>query len=116
MEKLRIVASSQEQTANTLSGGNQQKVVLARWMESNVKILFFDEPTRGIDVGAKAEIYDLMRAFTKDGGTVVMVSSDLPELLLLSNRIIVMRQGSMVGEVLRKDASEEKLMHLMVGI
>ncbi|MET4863307.1 sugar ABC transporter ATP-binding protein [Morganella psychrotolerans] len=116
MEKLRIVASSQEQTANTLSGGNQQKVVLARWMESNVKILFFDEPTRGIDVGAKAEIYDLMRAFTKDGGTVVMVSSDLPELLLLSNRIIVMRQGSMVGEILRKDASEEKLMHLMVGI
>ncbi|OBU05055.1 sugar ABC transporter ATP-binding protein [Morganella psychrotolerans] len=116
MEKLRIVAGSQEQTANTLSGGNQQKVVLARWMESNVKILFFDEPTRGIDVGAKAEIYDLMRAFTKDGGTVVMVSSDLPELLLLSNRIIVMRQGSMVGEVLRKDASEEKLMHLMVGI
>ncbi|MEG0281100.1 MAG: sugar ABC transporter ATP-binding protein [Morganella sp. (in: enterobacteria)] len=116
MEKLRIIASSQEQTANTLSGGNQQKVVLARWMESNVKILFFDEPTRGIDVGAKAEIYDLMRAFTKDGGTVVMVSSDLPELLLLSNRIIVMRQGSMVGEVLRKDASEEKLMHLMVGI
>lgn len=116
MEKLRIVASSQEQTANTLSGGNQQKVVLARWMESNVKILFFDEPTRGIDVGAKAEIYDLMQAFTKDGGTVVMVSSDLPELLLLSNRIIVMRQGSMVGEVLRKDASEEKLMHLMVGI
>ncbi|WP_413495064.1 sugar ABC transporter ATP-binding protein [Morganella psychrotolerans] len=116
MKKLRIVASSQEQTANTLSGGNQQKVVLARWMESNVKILFFDEPTRGIDVGAKAEIYDLMRVFTKDGGTVVMVSSDLPELLLLSNRIIVMRQGSMVGEILRKDASEEKLMHLMVGI
>lgn len=116
LEKLRIVASSQEQTAGTLSGGNQQKVVLARWLESGVKILFFDEPTRGIDVGAKAEIYDLMREFTKEGGTVVMVSSDLPELLLLSNRIMVMRQGKMVGEVQRKDATEEKLMHLMVGV
>lgn len=116
IEKLRIVASSQEQPANTLSGGNQQKVVLARWLESGVKILFFDEPTRGIDVGAKSEIYELMHEFTKEGGTILMVSSDLPELLLLSNRIMVMRQGQMVGEVLRKDATEEKLMHLMVGV
>lgn len=77
---------------------------------------FFDEPTRGIDVGAKSEIYELMHEFTKEGGTILMVSSDLPELLLLSNRIMVMRQGQMVGEVLRKDATEEKLMHLMVGV
>ncbi|MDO5054267.1 MAG: sugar ABC transporter ATP-binding protein [Pasteurella oralis] len=116
-QKLRIASQSQEQTSKTLSGGNQQKVIIARWLESGVKILFFDEPTRGIDVGAKSEIYDLMRQFTNEGGSIVMVSSDLPELITMSDRVIVMRQGAIVKEVTDKaDISEENLMRLMIGV
>lgn len=116
-QKLRIVSNSQEQISQTLSGGNQQKVIIARWLESGVKILFFDEPTRGIDVGAKSEIYDLMRQFTDNGGAIVMVSSDLPELITMSDRVIVMRQGGIVREVKDKsEMTEENLMRLMIGV
>ncbi|SUC10988.1 ABC-type sugar transporter ATP-binding protein [Pasteurella canis] len=116
-QKLRIASQNQEQITKTLSGGNQQKVIIARWLESGVKILFFDEPTRGIDVGAKSEIYDLMREFTNKGGSIVMVSSDLPELITMSDRVIVMRQGAIVKEVTDKsEISEENLMRLMIGV
>ncbi|MDO4643519.1 MAG: sugar ABC transporter ATP-binding protein [Cardiobacteriaceae bacterium] len=115
--KLRIASKDQEQQTKTLSGGNQQKVIIARWLESGVDILFFDEPTRGIDVGAKSEIYDLMRQFTENGGTIVMVSSDLPELITISDRVIVMRNGEKIKEVTERSAiTEENLMHLMIGI
>lgn len=115
--KLHIVSKDQEQQTKTLSGGNQQKVILARWLESGVDILFFDEPTRGIDIGAKSEIYDLMRRFTENGGTIVMVSSDLPELITISDRVIVMRNGKKVTEITNRDEiTEENLMHAMIGI
>lgn len=115
--KLRIVSNDLEQQTKTLSGGNQQKVIIGRWLESGVDILFFDEPTRGIDIGAKSEIYDLMRQFTEQGGTIVMVSSDLPELITISDRVIVMRNGEKVKEVTnRAEITEENLMHLMIGL
>lgn len=115
--KLHIVSKDQGQQTKTLSGGNQQKVILARWLESGVDILFFDEPTRGIDIGAKSEIYDLMRQFTENGGTIVMVSSDLPELITISDRVIVMRNGEKVKEITNRDEiTEENLMHAMIGI
>ena len=115
--KLHIVSKDQEQQTKMLSGGNQQKVILARWLESGVDILFFDEPTRGIDIGAKSEIYDLMRQFTENGGTIVMVSSDLPELITISDRVIVMRNGEKVKKITNRDEiTEENLMHAMIGI
>ena len=115
--KLRIVSQNTEQQTKTLSGGNQQKVIIARWLESGVDILLFDEPTRGIDIGAKSEIYDLMRKFTENGGTIIMVSSDLPELITLSDRVIVMRNGEMVQELQdRTQITEENLMRLMIGV
>ncbi|MGV6988548.1 sugar ABC transporter ATP-binding protein [Testudinibacter sp. P80/BLE/0925] len=117
ISKLRIVSRSTEQETKTLSGGNQQKVIIARWLESGVNILFFDEPTRGIDVGAKSEIYDLMRQFVDDGGSIIMVSSDLPELMTMSDRVIVMRNGHKIKEIDNKDdISEENLMRLMIGV
>ncbi|WP_373100025.1 MULTISPECIES: sugar ABC transporter ATP-binding protein [Pasteurellaceae] len=115
--KLRIMCKNQDQITRTLSGGNQQKVIIARWLESGAKILFFDEPTRGIDVGAKSEIYDLMRKFTDSGGSIIMVSSDLPELLTMSDRIMVMKAGKIVAEIsARSDMNEENLMHAMMGL
>lgn len=116
-EKLKIVSKDQNQPTKTLSGGNQQKVIIARWLESGVNILFFDEPTRGIDIGAKSEIYDLMRLFVNSGGSIIMVSSDLPELITMSDRVIVMRNGEIVKEVTEKnDINEENLMRFMIGI
>lgn len=117
IKKLRIASRSQEQETKTLSGGNQQKVIIAKWLESGVDILFFDEPTRGIDIGAKSEIYDLMRKFVDDGGSIIMVSSDLPELMTMSDRIVVMRNGNKIKEISDKDEiTEENLMRLMIGI
>lgn len=116
-EKLHIASKNQDQITQTLSGGNQQKVIIARWLESGVNILFFDEPTRGIDIGAKSEIYDLMREFVANGGSIIMVSSDLPELITISDRVIVMRNGKKVQELANKtEINEENLMRLMIGI
>ena len=92
-------------------------MILARWLESGVDILFFDEPTRGIDIGAKSEIYDLMHQFTESGGTIVMISSDLPELITISDRVIVMRNGEKIKEIAdRTEMTEENLMRLMIGV
>lgn len=112
---LHVKASSVDVDASTLSGGNQQKVVLAKWLSLNPKVLICDEPTRGIDVGAKAEIYDLMRGLAKKGVAILMISSDMEEVLHLSDRIAVMHEGAISGFLTRDEASEEAVMQLAVG-
>jgi len=104
-------ARSLEQEVRFLSGGNQQKVVLAKWLATRPKVIIFDEPTRGIDVGAKAGIHDLMRGLAEEGVAILMISSELPELIGMSDRVLVMRDGAIVGE-LPAGSSEEAIMHL----
>ena len=101
--------------AGQLSGGNQQKVVLAKWLLTKSDIFIFDEPTRGIDVGAKAEIYALMRKLTEHGAGILMISSEMPELLRMSDRILVMHEGDMAGELTRAEASEERVVSYASG-
>jgi ABC-type sugar transport system ATPase subunit len=96
---IRIKISDIEQTAQTLSGGNQQKLVLAKWLQRNCEVIIFDEPTRGIDVGAKWEIYQLMNELSAQGKAIIMVSSELPEILGMSDRILVMHDGHVTGEI-----------------
>ena len=103
---------SLEQEVGKLSGGNQQKVVLARWLASKPKILILDEPTRGIDVGAKAEIYHLIDDLANQGLAIMLISSELPEILGLSDRIYVMQQGRITGELAATDATEEAVLGL----
>lgn len=114
-QKLNVKAPSAETRAANLSGGNQQKVVLAKWLSLNPRLLIFDEPTRGIDVGAKAEIYQLMRSLAASGVAIMMISSDMEEILGESDRIAVMHEGRITGIVDRADASEEAIMKLAVG-
>ena len=114
-EKLNVKAPSAETNAANLSGGNQQKVVLAKWLSLSPRLLIFDEPTRGIDVGAKAEIYALMRDLAASGVAIMMISSDMEEILGESDRIAVMHEGRITGVVDRADATEEKIMTLAVG-
>jgi ribose transport system ATP-binding protein len=114
-ERLRIKAPSIESEVRGLSGGNQQKVVLAKWLSLNPKVLIFDEPTRGIDIGARAEIYDLMRSLAATGVAILMISSDMEEVLGLSDRVVVMHEGRLSGELSREAATEEAIMHLAVG-
>ncbi len=115
MKSLRVKAGSPLTVANTLSGGNQQKVVLGKWLLTNPKILFLDEPTRGIDVGAKQEIYAEINRLAKEGMAIVMVSSELPEVLGLADRIIVLHEGKLTGEFSKKDATPEKVMIAATG-
>ena len=98
-----------------LSGGNQQKVVLAKWFNTEGEIFIFDEPTRGIDVGAKQEIYNLMTNLLRDGKAVIMVSSDMPEVISMSDRIMVMKEGRIVGEISGENVSEENVLELSIG-
>ncbi|MGJ6969769.1 sugar ABC transporter ATP-binding protein [Streptosporangium sp. G11] len=111
LESVRLSPPDPEREVRYLSGGNQQKVVLAKWMTVNPKVLLFDEPTRGVDVGAKAAIHDLMRQFARNGMAIMMISSELPELIGMSDRIIVMRDGRIAGE-LPAGVSEEAIMHV----
>jgi ribose transport system ATP-binding protein len=115
VNQLRIKTPSLRQRVKFLSGGNQQKVVLAKWLFADCKILIFDEPTRGIDVGAKVEIYQLMVELAKSGVAIIMVTSEMTELLGMSDRIIVMCKGKIAGELDRKDAEQEKIMYLATG-
>ncbi len=109
-EKLKTKCPSVEQNVGNLSGGNQQKVLLAKWMFADPDILILDEPTRGIDVGAKYEIYCIINQLVADGKSVIMISSELPEILGMCDRIYVMNEGKMVGELDAKDATQEKIM------
>jgi ribose transport system ATP-binding protein len=109
---LAIRTPSATQPVRLLSGGNQQKIVIAKWLERNCDVLFFDEPTRGIDVGAKNEIYKLLRSLAEEGKAVVMISSELPEILRMSDRVIVMCEGRITGELSAKEATQERIMHL----
>jgi ribose transport system ATP-binding protein len=112
---LAIKTPSAEQQVRNLSGGNQQKVVLAKWLFTDSKILIFDEPTRGIDVGAKSEIYQLMNALVRNGAAILMISSELPEVLGMSDRIYVMHEGRIAGELARAEATQERIMNLATG-
>jgi len=115
VNEIKIKVSNYEQEVGHLSGGNQQKVVLAKWLECNADVLIFDEPTRGIDVGAKFEIYQLMNKLAEAGKAIIMISSELPEVLGMSDRIIVMRGGRIQGEITNvNQASQEEVMHLAV--
>jgi ABC-type sugar transport system ATPase subunit len=111
---VQLRARGPEQEVRFLSGGNQQKVVLAKWLQTRPRILIFDEPTRGIDVGAKAGIHDLMRQLARDGVAILMISSELPELIGMSDRILVMREGALAGE-LPPGSDEPAIMHLATG-
>ena len=116
IESLKIKTSHQDQLAKNLSGGNQQKVLLARWLESNSDIIIFDEPTRGIDVGAKYEIYLLMNKLAASGKAIIMISSELPEVLGMSDRILVMHESHISGEITDvPNATQEQIMALAVG-
>ena len=110
--KLRTKTPSMEQLLKNLSGGNQQKVIIARWLMKNCDIFIFDEPTRGIDVGAKSEIYHLMEELTQQGKSIIMISSELPEVLRMSDRIIVMCEGRKTGELDISEATQENIMQL----
>lgn len=112
VEKLRIKTPSLTQTARLLSGGNQQKVVIAKWLVQDCEVLIFDEPTRGIDVGAKSEIYKLLNELAAQGKAIIVISSELPEVLLLSHRVLVMCEGRITGEVAGDVATQENLMAL----
>lgn len=115
MQTLSIKANSPMVIANTLSGGNQQKVVLAKWLLTNPRVLFLDEPTRGIDVGAKQEIYAEINKLASEGLAIVMISSELPEVLGLADRVIVLHRGRVSGEFTRMDATAEKVMAAATG-
>ncbi|WP_449044002.1 sugar ABC transporter ATP-binding protein [Paracoccus versutus] len=116
MGQVRVKAQGPHARVDTLSGGNQQKVVIARWLNHDMNVLIFDEPTRGIDVGAKAEIYALMRAFTERGGAIIMISSELPEVIGMSDRVCVFRSGGIVATVEGEDVNSEIIMtHATTG-
>ncbi len=111
-DRMNVKAPSLETTVGALSGGNQQKVVFAKWMLRDPDILILDEPTRGIDVGAKYEIYKIMVELAQEGKAILLISSDLPELLGVSDRIYVMARGRVAGELRAEDASQETVMRL----
>lgn len=115
-QELSVRASGLDAIVGGLSGGNQQKIVLAKWLAADCKVLILDEPTRGVDVGAKAQIHALIAALAASGVAVVLISSELPELLHLSSRIVVLRDGAVAGEVPRAEATQASLMRLMAGV
>jgi ribose transport system ATP-binding protein len=112
---VRIKAPDQQTHVVTLSGGNQQKVVIARWLNHDCRVLIFDEPTRGIDVGAKAEIYRLMRALTEQGISIIMVSSELPEVVGVSDRVAVFRQGKITKILAGEMVNSNEIMRYATG-
>ena len=116
VDELNIRTPSIRRRVQVLSGGNQQKVVVARWLETRARVLFFDEPARGIDVGAKAEMFSLIEDLAKEGRAIVIISSYLPELLNMCDRILVMHEGEVAGVIPRKEFSEERVMALAAGM
>ena len=116
IKMLQIRTPSMEQRVINLSGGNQQKVVLAKWLALSPKVLLVDEPTRGVDVGAKAEVHQLLNKLARQGVAILMISSELPEIIGMSDRVLVMRQGTIVGELSRSELSQERIMGLATGV
>lgn len=112
MKKLKVKAPGIRTVLSTLSGGNQQKVILGKWLAANSSILILDEPTRGIDVNARSEFYSLMNDFVEHGGAIIMISSEMPEIIGVSDRVIVMREGRISGEISGEEISEQSIIHL----
>jgi ribose transport system ATP-binding protein len=112
IEDLNIKIASPEQQVSNLSGGNQQKVVIARWLSIAPKVLLLDEPTRGVDIGAKTEIHKIVSKLADEGLAVLMISSELPEVLGVSDRILVMSEGRLTGELSKEEATQETIMRL----
>jgi ABC-type sugar transport system ATPase subunit len=115
-DRLRVKTPRLDTVVATLSGGNQQKIVLTKWLAARCPILILDEPTRGVDVGAKAEIHALVDELAAGGNAIILISSEMPEILNLSTRIVVFRAGRVAGELPRAEASQEGLMRLMAGV
>ena len=116
MNQLSVKAASQLTRLQNLSGGNQQKVVIASWLATDPKLIIMDEPTRGIDVGAKAEIYALMNSLAQQGIGIIMISSELPEIINMSDRVLVMREGKISKVLSRDQISQEEIMKYAVNI
>jgi rhamnose transport system ATP-binding protein len=110
VDELQIRATGVDQLASALSGGNQQKVVLGKWLASEPRVLILDEPTRGIDIGAKVEVHRIISELAASGLAIILISSDLPEVLAMSDRIIVLHEGAVAAEIARADATEETVM------
>jgi ABC-type sugar transport system ATPase subunit len=115
IEKLSIKTPSYEQIVNHLSGGNQQKIVIAKWLATTPKILILDEPTRGVDVGAKSELYSIINMLAEQGVAIMMISSELPEIINMSDRVLVMHNGRITGELTRSELDQEKIMFFATG-
>jgi len=115
VKAMRVRTPSLDHRVEFLSGGNQQKTVVAKWLCSQSRVLIFDEPTRGIDVGAKVEVYQLMNELVKEGAGVIMISSEMPEVMGMSDRILVMHDGTISGEIMPEEATEEKILRLAMG-
>lgn len=116
IQDLSIALASEEEEVKNLSGGNQQKVVIAKWMAMNPQILIMDEPTRGIDIGAKSEIYAIMRKLTEEGMSIIMISSEMAEIQKVSDRVIVMHEGSVTGEMSVEEATQATIMNAAIGM
>ncbi|HEY5716043.1 MAG TPA: ATP-binding cassette domain-containing protein, partial [Psychromonas sp.] len=112
VKDLNVKTPTVQQLIGNLSGGNQQKIILGRWLSTDMKVLILDEPTRGIDIGAKSEIYDLILKLAQRGTTIIVISSDLPEVLGISDRVLVMKDGNITGELERSAFSEEAALSL----
>jgi ABC-type sugar transport system ATPase subunit len=115
-ERLSVRTSVLETPTSALSGGNQQKLVLARWLAARSQILILDEPTRGVDVGAKAELHAWVDRLAAEGAGILLISSELPELLNLSSRVLVLRAGELIGEIPRERASQDLVLRMMAGL
>src|SRR4029450_6136793 len=115
MDELRIKASGPTQVVRSLSGGNQQKVVLSKWLAAEPRILILDEPTHGVDVGTKADVHRTISQLAAGGLTILLISSELLEVLGMSDRILVMREGQLVAEIARQDATEERIIQAAAG-
>ncbi|MGM9950267.1 MAG: sugar ABC transporter ATP-binding protein [Lysinibacillus sp.] len=115
IEQLRIRTASATQSAKSLSGGNQQKIVIAKWLGTDPQILILDEPTRGVDIGAKKEIYQIMNNLAEAGVSILMISSELPEVIGMADRVLVMQEGKVTGTLMKKDMTQEKIMHYATG-
>jgi ABC-type sugar transport system ATPase subunit len=115
ISKLHIKTPGLDVAIDTLSGGNQQKVIVAKWLNISPKVLILDEPTRGIDIGAKVEIYNLLNKLVKEGVTVIMISSELPEIMGMCHRILVMCEGEIAADLSESDATKELIMEYATG-